>query len=176
MCWIQRDRKSQKKSEKKSESRLCWALDHDQVRNLLDCLVFSSHMFLIDPPGYQPCPFLQLFRITVIKWTLLCNCAGSGWGFVSLNAVDMECILVAFKEFGFVLLATRLFWLHTVAFRREKRRRSCCLSMAYVDRKTLILELKPYFRATKEVYLNCQSELLLFTKPLWVCGIGWKCP
>lgn len=46
-------------------------LAQDQVRNVLDCLVFSSHMFLIDTPGHQPCPFLQLFRITVIKWIAL---------------------------------------------------------------------------------------------------------
>lgn len=127
------EKKKKKKKQEKSESQLCYALAQDQVRNLLDCLVFSSHMFLIDTPGHQPCPFLQLIQISVIKWTVLHVIMLAVGVSVSLNTVDVVCILVAFKEFCFVLLTMR-FWPILLLFGQRVR---SCLSMAHVVRNTL---------------------------------------
>lgn len=134
MCWIQRGRIVLKKKKQKliqsqshssamlwlpTRSEICWTASY-----------FSSHMFLIDTPGYQPCPFLTAIPDYCHQMERpMCNCAGSGWSSVSLNTADMDCILVGLKEFCFVLLAVR-FWpikLHFGPF----------VLMEHVDRKRL---------------------------------------
>lgn len=90
-------------------------------------------MFLIDTPGYQPCPFLQLIQISIIKWTVLHVIILAVGVFVSLNTVDVVCILVAFKEFGFCFVDCEV--LANIAALWAKVR--SCLSMAHVVRNML---------------------------------------
>ncbi len=143
--------KKKKQKQEKSESQLCYALAQDQVRNLLDCLVFSSHMFLIDTPEYQPCPFLQLIQISVIKWTILHVIMLAVGVSVSLNTVDVVCILVAFKEFGFCFVDYEVL-ANLAAFSAKSEvlliDGTCC--QEHVG--------QPYFHATKEVYLTVEVD------------------
>lgn len=93
--------------------------------------------------------FLQLFRITVIERTVLhvAVLAVHGWGFVSQWTLD--CILV-----GLVLLVLR-FW-------------GTAWSPA-----SLHWQQHADFQATTMPFV-LQSGLLVWTKPLLVCGICWK--